>query len=116
MGNGNGLNGSSVIFAFLDTTHDDPKLLPEAPKEHWRGLHGEALACRLCEAGIGTQKELARPIEIRSESWIKRQKAKICRTFTWFEKKWDLAENSIRIDLTALACTLSWFKDWLGGA
>ena len=114
MGNGNGLNGSSVIFAFLDTTHDDPKLIPEAPKEHWRGLHGEALADGLCEAGIAIQRELARPIENRSKSWIKKQKAKISRTTTWFDKEWDLTENTIRIDLIALACTLSWFDYKLG--
>ena len=114
MGNGNGLNGSSVICSFLDTTHEDPRLVPKAPKEHQRGLHAEALAGGLCEAWIAKQRELARPIEIRSENWIKRQKADICRTTTWFEKKWDLAENSIRIDLVALACTLSWFKHRLG--
>ena len=44
MGNGNSLSGSSVICAFLDTTHNGPKLIPEAPKKHWRALHGEALA------------------------------------------------------------------------
>ena len=114
MGNGSGLNGSSVICAFLDTTHDDPKLIPGVPKEHWRGLHGRALADGLCEAGIATQRELARPIEIRSEGWIKRHKANICRTTTWFEKKWDLAESYIRIDLIALACTLGWCKHRLG--
>ncbi|MEK9846598.1 MAG: glutathione S-transferase N-terminal domain-containing protein [Rhodospirillaceae bacterium] len=114
MGNGNALNGSSVICAFLDTMHNGPKLIPEAPKEHWRALHGEALADGLCEAGIAIQRELARPIEIRSDSWIKRQKEKIYRTTTWFDKEWDLTENSIRIDLIALACTLSWFDHRLG--
>ena len=89
MGIGNGLDGSSVICAFLDTTHDDPKLVPEAPKEHWRGLHWEALADGLCEAWIAAQRGLARPIEIRSESWIKRQKANICRTTTCSSTGWE---------------------------
>ena len=88
MGNGNGLkNGSSVICPFLGTTQDASKLIPEAPKEQGGASHGEALAFGLCEAGIATQRELARLIEIRAESWIKRQKAKICRTITWFEKR-----------------------------
>jgi len=88
MGDGNGLkNGSFVTCPFIETTQDDPKLIPRSIKRTRGVLHGEALAFGLCEARIATQRELARLIEIRAESWIKRQKAKICRTITWFEKR-----------------------------
>ncbi len=107
---GGTLAGSSVICAYLDSLYGGARLIPENPEARWRALHGEALSDGMCEAAIAIQRELARPDALRMAGWIERQRAKVSRTVKWLDREWEFPDETARIDLIALACTLGWME------
>lgn len=72
------LYDSSVICAYLDSLHDQPKAIPPSGRERFAALRLESLADGMLDAAVLSRYETGlRPQALRWDDWIEGQRRKI---------------------------------------
>ncbi|AGB44668.1 glutathione S-transferase [Mesorhizobium sp. CO1-1-7] len=99
---------SDVICAYLDTLHDDRKLLPQVGEARWQALRLQSAAQGLAQTGIALRWETERrPEQLRYDALAEGYRQKIEATYDWAEGALD-DEAPLHVGHIALATTLSW--------
>ena len=106
---------SSVIVEYLDTLTPVGKLIPINSRERAEVKRWEALADGVLDAGVLIRLEnTVRPVELRSQLWITRQRQKIDRGLRMMAD--NLEENSYCFGThcsladVAVGCALGWLN------
>ncbi|MFK5915372.1 MAG: glutathione S-transferase N-terminal domain-containing protein [Woeseiaceae bacterium] len=116
--NGEIIFDSNVICEYLDTLHENKKLIPDVGDKRWNALGLQALANGILESGISRFLERKRPAELQSSDWDKTQQKSIQRALNELErsvKDWGEDNNIATI---SIAITLGWLdfrfaeEDW----
>ena len=105
---------SSVICAYLDTLHDQARLIPPDGPARLDALQLEALAGGMAEAAIATQRERGRPEDKRWDAFEARQWTKVERAMDRLERDADLLAGALTIGPISVACALGWIEFRLG--
>lgn len=113
---------SRVICEYLDSLHDQTRLIPSEPAARWPTLRLAALADGLMDAAILVRYERAvRPTERQWDDWAEGQMSKIHRTLAALESSAVELCKPLSIAHIAVACALGYldfrFRDmaWRSG-
>lgn len=102
--------GGPVIYEYLDSLHDGPRMYPSGPAR-WEALRLFGLAEGMFDAADLRVVELRRPEGEKSPSWIERYQRAVDRCLDRLEKEAPGFEG-FHIGLINIAGALTWF-DWL---
>jgi glutathione S-transferase len=101
---------SGVICAYLDTLHEQCRLIPPDGEERWRALRLQAVAHGLAEAGGAIRWEtVRRPKELRYPPLRDGHMQKLIAAYDWLEREVDVS-SPLHIGHIALATSLSWLE------
>ena len=115
--NGEVIYGSQVICEYLDSLHQQLKLIP-LDETRWSVLRLQSLADGILEAGILRFMEKKREPEQQSENWDSLQKNTMTRGLDYLEVNTGLLEGDLNIGIIAVAVLLGWLdfrfaeEDW----
>lgn len=107
---------SDVICAYLDTVHDDRKLIPADGESRWLALRDQSLAQGLADAGIAVRWEtVRRPEALRYAQLRDGYIEKLIAGYDWLERELDVS-GPVHVGHIALATCLGWleFRDLPG--
>ena len=76
---GSALYGGPVIYEYLDSLHDGPKLFPPAGEARWTALRQMALGDGLFDISVLFVGEIGRPEEVHHQEVIDRHAATVVR-------------------------------------
>jgi len=105
---------SAVICAYLDTLHDQDRLIPPDGQARLDALQLEALAGGMTDAAIATQRERGRPEDKRWDAFEARQWTKVERAMDRLERDADVLAGALTIGPISVACALGWIELRLG--
>ena len=101
---------SGVICAYLDTLHDQRRLIPPEGEDRWRALRLQAAAQGLAEAGGAIRWEtVRRPKELQYPPLRDGNVQKLVAAYDWLERELDV-RPPLHIGHIALATSLSWLE------
>jgi glutathione S-transferase len=101
---------SGVICAYLDTLHEQRRLIPPEGEERWRALRLQAVAQGLAEAGGAIRWEtVRRPKELQYAPLRDGHVQKLIAAYDWLEREVDVT-SPLHIGHLALATSLSWLE------
>ncbi|WP_070886541.1 glutathione S-transferase N-terminal domain-containing protein [Pseudomonas sp. D2-3] len=100
---------SRVICEYLDSLHDQPRLIPSEPAARWRALRIAALADGLMDAALLVRYERAvRPAEYQWSEWVEGQMSKVYRALAALESNADELSKMPSIAHISVACALGY--------
>jgi len=102
--------GGPVIYEYLDSLHDGPKMYPDGPAR-WEALRLFGLAEGMFDAADLRVVELRRPDGEKSAMWIDRYQAAVDRCLDRLEEG-AAGFSGFHIGLINIAGVLTWI-DWL---
>jgi len=117
---GTPLYDSPVICEYLDHLAGGG-LFPPAGPARWTALCQQALGDGLCDAAVARRLEGMRPENLRSPTWIERQKAAMIRACDTLENDADDLSGPVTIGGLAVATALGYLdlrfaeEDWRPG-
>ena len=101
---------SDVICAYLDTLHDQPKLIPATSEARWHALRVQAVAQGMAEAGIAVRWEtVRRPEALRYAALRDGHIEKLAASYDWLEQELDV-DGPLHVGHIAVATALDWLK------
>ncbi|MEQ8248119.1 MAG: glutathione S-transferase family protein [Alphaproteobacteria bacterium] len=102
--------GGPVIYEYLDSLHDGPKLFPRDAGERWDALRLFGLSEGMFDAADLRVVELRRPEGEKSTFWIERYQRAVDRCLDRLEVE-SRAFKGFHIGMVSIAGALLWF-DW----
>lgn len=100
---------SRVICEYLDTLHDNPRLLPSEGALRWRILSLASLADGLMDAALLVRYEqTVRPSAQQWDAWIEGQLGKVQRTLVVLEEHATDLQGKLDIAQISVACALGY--------
>lgn len=84
---GNGIEDSQLICAYLDGLEGDPHLHPKTPQDEWRHRRLEALARSMCDGLAVWAREMGRPTNEQSPTTLAHEAARSQRMADLFEQR-----------------------------
>lgn len=103
--------GGPVIYEYLDSLHDGPKMYPASGEEHWNALRLFGLGEGLFDALDLRVVEMRRPKNEQSPNTLARYQRAVTRGLERLEEEAP-AFGGFHIGLISIAGALMWF-DWL---
>ena len=104
---------SPIIAQYIDLLGIAPPMLPTEPKAALKIRQLEALADGIMDASLASVRELARPVEQRSENELLRQREKISRGLDALEntlKDGTPGINDLNLATIAIACAIGYIN------
>lgn len=117
---GTPLFDSPVICEYLDHLGGGA-LFPPAGPARWTALRLQALGDGVCDAAVSRRLELMRPEDLRSATWMERQKAAVSRACDTLEAWAGDLSGTVTIGTLAVATALGYLdlrfadEDWRQG-
>jgi len=111
---GDALGDSTLACLYLNDVSDDKKLIPEG-EEKWRMWSLYAIADGMLEAQILMRAEHLRPTDIRSDSFLDKQKDRIERCLDAMEARASELDGPLNLAQITVGVTCSYqdWRDWL---
>lgn len=109
---------SRVICEYLDSLHDNEKLIPLSGEARWQVLRLQVLADGMLDAGILRFMEKKRVAEQQSADWDNLQKNAIERGLNELESHVAEWRDKVNLGSISVACLLGWLdfrfsnEDW----
>ncbi|MBM3503111.1 MAG: glutathione S-transferase [Alphaproteobacteria bacterium] len=105
---GTPLYGGPVIYEYLDSLHNGPKLFPASGPERWLVLRRLALADGMWDVAVQREGESGRPAEFQYAAEIEKHGATVNRCLDQMEKEAS-TYRGFTIDQVSAACGLMYF-------
>jgi glutathione S-transferase len=106
--NGEVLYDSIIICDYLDTMHQNQKLIPAQGPERYQAMRLHALAQGLCDVGIKLRWEVERrPVHLRYPAYGEGQKYKLEESYRYLEQQVDFI-GPMNVGHVALGTALDW--------
>jgi glutathione S-transferase len=111
---GDALGDSTLACLYLNDVSNDKKLIPDG-EEKWRMWSLYAIADGMLEAQILMRAEHLRPRDIRSDSFLDKQRERIERCLDTMEARASELENPLDLAQITVGVTCSYqdWRDWL---